>query len=213
MQKTTATILASSTLPEAPSSTVSPGTEVPARRTRRYRKRLRVGMPQHTAPAVRELWKSASAEERAAAHRKGVLMLALWLGRKTRAEVSSELSLPPLRVWQLSQMALSGMLAGLLKQPRHRRGKEAASMNEEESPSRLKKRIAQLEQENRDLKALLDLIKDLPSVEERPSRPSPAAEAGDSPGTKRTNRGQAQARSRAKADRRSLPPTGEAPLG
>jgi len=137
-------------------------------------------MPEHTAPAVREIWKRSSLEERQAAHKKGTLLLSMWLGRKSKAEIASELALPPLRVWQLSQMALSGMLAGLLKQPRRRRGKEAASMESEESPSQLKQRIAKLEQENRDLKEVLELIRMMPSVEQSPSKPPAAAPAGTS---------------------------------
>ena len=150
------------------------------KRTRCYRKRVRVGMPQHTAPAVRQLWKSSSLEERQAAHKKGTLLLSMWLGRKSKSDVAQELALPPLRVWQLSQMALSGMLAGLLKQPRPRRGKEGASMSDEESPSQLKKRVLKLEQENRDLREVLELMRMMPSPENRPSKPPAAAPAGTS---------------------------------
>jgi hypothetical protein len=37
----------------------------------------------------------------------------MWLGKRDREAVAKELSIPTLRVWQLSQQALSGMLAGL----------------------------------------------------------------------------------------------------
>lgn len=180
------------------------------RRTRAYRKRLRVGMPQHPAPAVRALWKHSSLEERQAAHRKGLMLLALWLGRKSKAEVASELGLPPLRVWQLSQQALSGMLAGLLKQPRTRRGREGPSMNSEESPSQLKKRIAQLEQENRDLRQLLSLVGLLPSVEESPPKAPTATPAGPSrrPKTRRRD-----PRGTAPSDRGGPAGPGQAPVG
>lgn len=180
------------------------------RRTRRYRKRVRVGMPDRPAPAVRELWKRASPEERQTAHHKGTLLLAMWLGRKTKAEVAKELSLPPLRVWQLSQMALSGMLAGLLKQPRNRRRKEGASMEAEESPSQLRKRIAKLEQENRDLREVLDLIGMMPSVEERPSRSDQATESGDS---RRQKASRTRARRAAPKDRHDPGGTGSSPAG
>jgi hypothetical protein len=201
------------TVLESPNGSETPTTtgETPRpRRTRRYRKRVRVGMPQSPAPAVRELWKRASLEERQAAHRKGTLVLAMWLGRKTKAEVASELSLPPLRVWQLSQMALSGMLAGLLKQPRSRRRKEGASMETEESPSQLRRRIAKLEQENRDLREVLNLIGMMPSVEERPSRSKTATQAGDSRrGRKRATR----PRGGASSDRDGPVGSGPAPAG
>jgi len=213
MHRQTATESASSVTPQETSTTTAVAAQALPRRTRRYRKRVKVGLPPRPAPAVRELWKRASQEERVEAHRKGVLVLSMWLGRKGRSEVARELSLPPLRVWQLSQMALSGMLAGLLKQPRRWRGKEAGSMNEEESPSRLRKRIAELERENRDLKEVLELITQMPKPEESPSTPKRTAAAGDSPGPKRTKRtGRARGRSPG-ADRSGPAGAGTTPLG
>lgn len=53
-------------------------------------------------------------------------------------------------------------------------------MESEESPSQLKQRIAKLEQENRDLKEVLELIRMMPSVEQSPSKPPAAAPAGTS---------------------------------
>lgn len=87
-------------------------------------------------------------------------------------QVAKELELPPLRVWQLSQAAVSGMLAGLLKQPRGR-GKSQTTMQSagEEDPRALKKRISELEAENRALKDLLEVLKNLPTVVERPAQP------------------------------------------
>jgi hypothetical protein len=94
----------------------------------------------------------------------------MWLGRKTRQQVAQELELPPLRVWQLSQAALSGMLAGLLKQPRGR-GKGLTTMQSDgEDPRALKKRISELEAENRALKGLLEVLKNLPAARERPAQ-------------------------------------------
>jgi hypothetical protein len=62
-------------------------------------------------------------------------------------------------------------------------------MENEESPSQLRQRIAKLEQENRDLKEVLELIRMMPSVEERPSKSPTAAPAGTSRrATKRTSR-------------------------
>lgn len=150
--------------------------ETPAR-TRRGKKRLVFQPPRQVARSVRSLWEAAGPEERAKAHTSCVAILSMWLGRKTRHQVATELELPPLRVWQLSQSALSGMLAGLLKQPRGR-GKGLLMESSEEDPRALRKRIAELEAENRALKELLEVLKDLPSAREHPApRPRKKQEA------------------------------------
>ena len=131
---------------------------------RRGKKRL-VFQPPRTGPSsVRALWENASPEEKARAHTTCVAVLSMWLGRKSRSQVAAELSLPPLRVWQLSQAALAGMLAGLLKQPRGRG--LGASTPSEEDPRVLKKRIVALEQENETLRTLVEVLKALPSARE-----------------------------------------------
>ena len=136
-----------------------------APRTRRGKKRLVFQPPRNGPSSVRGLWEGASAEERAKAHATCVAVLSMWLGRKSRSQVAADLSLPPLRVWQLSQAALSGMLAGLLKQPRGR-GQGATMEPSEEDPRALKKRIAELEAENSSLRDLLEVLKNLPSARE-----------------------------------------------
>lgn len=141
----------------------------PPRRTRRGRKRLVFQPPRVAAAPVRALWESAPQEEKERAHRTCVAILSMWLGHSSRQEVASELSMPPLRVWQLSQQALSGMLAGLLKQPRGR-GKGATTMqsSEERPRSVLLSQVSKLEAENRALKDLLEVLKNLPAARERP---------------------------------------------
>jgi hypothetical protein len=75
-------------------------------------------------------------------------ILEYWLGKKSKAEVAKEIGVKPLRVWQLSQQALSGMMAGLLKQPRKRVGPEAFVRTVHgESPTQLRRRIVRLEAE------------------------------------------------------------------
>lgn len=157
-------------------------TMVPAR-TRRGKKRLVFQPPKTVPSSVRNLWESAGSEEKARAHATSVAVLSMWLGRKTRAQVAAELALPPLRVWQLSQAALSGMLAGLLKQPRGR-GKGPRMEGSEEDPRALKKRIAELEAENRALKELLEVLKDLPSAREQPA-PRPRKQPTEKRGNKK----------------------------
>lgn len=148
-----------------------------APRTRRGKKRLVFQPPRNSPSSVRGLWETASPEERSRAHTTCVAILAMWLGRKSRHQVASELSLPPLRVWQLSQAAVSGMLAGLLKQPRgHKKGLNMEPS--EEDPRVLKAKIAELEEENESLRQLVEVLKSLPAAREQLARrPQPKPEA------------------------------------
>ncbi|MFO0981640.1 MAG: hypothetical protein U1E76_07795 [Planctomycetota bacterium] len=80
----------------------------------------------------------------------------------------AELDLPALRLWQLSQQALSGMIAGLLKQPRTRvKGAAMAAIDPENDPKLLKRRIAQLEKEVAILNSVNEILKLLPSNREK----------------------------------------------
>jgi hypothetical protein len=121
-----------------------------------------------------------------------VQILSLWLGKRDRMAVASELSIPPLRVWQLSQQALSGMLAGLLRQPRTRRKQEERTMEEQaDDPKVLKRRIAELEKDLCSQRELLQLLANLPkprsgppdSTTHAPSKP--AAKTSTNPRSKR----------------------------
>jgi len=152
-------------------STTSPASNLPPRR-RRGKKRLVFQPPRQMPPPVRSLWERASAEEKARAHQRCVAILSMWLGRKSRAQVAQELELPPLRVWQMSQAALSGMLAGLLKQPRGRGKGPSAMEPNEEDPRALRKRIAELEEENDSLRKLVEILRNLPAAREA-SAPRP----------------------------------------
>jgi hypothetical protein len=147
------------------------------------------------AVPVRALWEHASEEDRSRAHRLGAAMLEWWLGRATKLEVAERLGLPPLRIWQLSQQAISGMLAGLLVQPR-KRGTMPMPKDPENDPKVLRKKIARLERELEVAQQLIDLLRDLPSNRARdlpggvPARPqtkpqSPARKARKGRGEKR----------------------------
>ena len=122
---------------------------------------------------------AASREEQETAHRSCTQILSMWLGKKQREEVSRELSIPPLRVWQLSQQALAGMLSGLLHQPRPRRRSEEMAMDPKSNDLRTQaKRIAELERQNSDKDALIRLLSALPKPRTEPSEsvePTPAA--------------------------------------
>lgn len=155
---------------------------VPERRLRMGRKRRFRVIPRPALP-VRGLWEAASAEERAAAHRACLAILEWWVGRRTRASVAAELGVTGLRAWQLSQSALSGMLAGLLRQPR-RRGRAAMRAVLDDT----RQDLAALKKENADLKRrlgiaerLIGLLRGLPgspvtpAVTDSPTQAGPAA--------------------------------------
>lgn len=149
------------------------------RRRRTGKKRLKFAPPQIFPRGVRELWSAASREEQEQAHRSCTQILAMWLGKRRREEVSLELSIPPLRVWQLSQQALSGMLAGLLHQPRPRRRREETTMDPIKNDLRaLQRRNAELERLLADREDLIRLLSCLPKPRTEPSesvQPTPAA--------------------------------------
>jgi hypothetical protein len=149
-------------------------TTLPAapKRHKRAGKR-KTGFRMDTPPwPVRAIWELASPEERQEAHLKGVLMLEHWLGRMTRKDLGTKMNLPPLRVWQMSQQALTGMVVGLMAQPkRPPKGTPMAIEKkiEKDEMKSLRKENHDLREQNRVLQELLDLLKDMP--EQRPAAP------------------------------------------
>lgn len=148
-------------------------TEAPPKRTRRFRKRSFRRLPKPAVP-VKALWEAASEAEKARAHQTCVVMLEYWLGKTSKAEVAKRLEVTPLRVWQLSQQALSGMVAGLLKQPRRKKG-ALMPTDPQDDPKVLKKRIAQLERELKLAEDVIALLRDLPAQRETKDPPGTSA--------------------------------------
>ena len=143
-------------------------------------------LPPPAAP-VKGLLLNASLEEQQRAHALATTILASWLGQKTRGEVAKELGLPVVRVKQLSEAALSGMVAGLLKQPTRM---PKGALPPEENPVKLRKRIGDLEEETHMLKELVNLLKDLPANKalaqgpaREPRRRDPKVRGGPGSGT------------------------------
>ena len=154
------------TLMEQPSpATMDPLPTAPKRHKRAGKRKS--GFRMDTPPfPVRAIWELATEQERQEAHKTGVLILEHWLGRMTRKDLGTRLNLPPLRVWQLSQQALAGMVVGLMAQPkRPPKGTPMAQTHNQDRDElkALRKRVASLEQDNRVLKDLLDLLKDMPA--------------------------------------------------
>lgn len=136
----------------------------PHKRTRRGGKRIRFKHLPKPALAVKGLWANASEEERERAQRQGTAILELWLGRKSKEAVAQELSMPPVRVWQMSQMALSGMLAGLLKQPRSWSGAAPPDSESRADVASLRKELASARADLERERRLTNVLKQLVSV-------------------------------------------------
>ena len=208
--------------------TPSPSTNRPASpakppRTRRHLKRRIQKIPP-PAIAVKGLWAAATEADRERAKTRAQAILDWWLGRRDKAAICAELKLPPLRLWQLSQMALSGMMAGLLIQPRRRSRTEKGVLTmltearkPENDPKWQQRRIRQLEQElaaaNRVIALQRDLRKVLENSETTPpgstaSRKGKRRRAGKSPAppARGAKAGRSRAPKRAQADRISATP-------
>jgi len=158
-------------------ATVGAPAEATARRTRMSRKRRLAVVPRMPLP-VRGLWEAASQEEQQRAHRAASVLLQVWLGRMRRSEAAAQLELSPLRVWQLSQQAVAGMVAGLLKQPR-RRVKGGLSMAlggaaAEEDPRRLRKEVEELRRKLKLAEDVIALLREFPAQRTRAHEPGEA---------------------------------------
>jgi hypothetical protein len=151
--------------------------------------------PTRVAPAVRDLWGQASDEERTRAHKLCMSILEYWLGRTSKEDLAVSLGLPPVRVWQLSQQALSGMLAGLLRQPRRRVKVVADPADPEIDPKPLRQRIAELETKLARTEDLVRVLKHLPWTKEGRDG------AQERPTAERGSRTKAKERERAARDR------------
>lgn len=118
-------------------------------------------LPNKPAVPVRALWDWATPEQREKAHQSAAVLMEYWMGRVSKGEVATRLSVPQLRVWQLSQAAISGMVAGLLTQPKTR-AKGAPPMNPEEDPKKLQKKIAELQKHIAMQDRLISVLREMP---------------------------------------------------
>ena len=117
---------------------------------------------------VKGLWESATLEQQEKAHRTAAAVMEYWLGYSSKAEISAKLEMPPVRIWQLSQQAASGMVAGLLTQPKVRAKQRqengvTVSINAEEDPKKLLKKIHALERTVEIQTKLIEILREFPS--------------------------------------------------
>jgi hypothetical protein len=151
--------------PNQKESTPTPKVETRGKWKRRIKTKFRV--PEKPALPVKALWESATPEEQKKAHQMAAVILEHWMGQISQTEAAEKLGMPWVRIWQLSRQALSGLTAGLLKQPKMRKGKKSAPpIDPAEDPEVLKKRIAELEKDLGMMKELVGLLKEFPAHRE-----------------------------------------------
>jgi hypothetical protein len=157
-------------LPEAQSPNEE--AEAKAKRFKRPGKR-KAGFRMDTPPwPIRAIWELASTKERQDAYQLAVQILEHWLGRQTRKDLGDKLNLPPLRVWQLSQQALTGMVVALMAQPkRPPQGTPLpmAKLPDVEELKELRKEVRKLRDEKKVLEDLLVLLREMPGQGDTPA--------------------------------------------
>ena len=127
------------------------------------RKRSMKPPPKFALP-VRTIWELATEEQRTRAQQAGIAILEHWTGRISKVEAAKRLNIPPLRIWQLSQQATSGMLAGLLVQPKTRA--KGIPMSPNEDPKALLKKIQKLEEVIRQQEMLIQVLRTMPGCKD-----------------------------------------------
>jgi hypothetical protein len=108
---------------------------------------------------ISAIWAAATPEEQQKARLLCNELLGYWLGHESKAALSRRLQVPQVRVWQMSQRALSGMVAALLRPPTGRRG---AMPRIDPEVKALRKRVADLEAETDLQKRLITLLRTMP---------------------------------------------------
>lgn len=175
-----------------------PEASVPASDGRaRRKKRTRFLVPHYKPRPVKALWESATDEERTRAHKTSMVILEYWTARLSKQEAAAKLGLAPIRVWQLSQQAVVGMLAGLLTQPRDRgAGPGKGELERERRSAReraLEKRVAQLEAELDTSHRLIEVMRELPVVRAKRAAGGPGIEPGSKRGKQSARKSEGRA--------------------
>jgi hypothetical protein len=92
--------------------------------------------------------------------------------------LGEKIGVPPLRVWQLSQQALAGMVVGLLKQPKKPpKGTPLPNLLPQDNPKQLRAQLQEELRQKKVLEELVDILKDLPANREQPKPKGDSTEA------------------------------------
>jgi hypothetical protein len=167
-------------------------------RPRRMRKKTCFKKTPRGPWPIRALWEGATKTDQERAHIRCVAILEYWLGKASKSEIAQRLELPPLRIWQLSQQALSGMLAALVHQPRWREAKGV--MQSRPAPTRdlqtLRKRIEEQKRQIATQDKIIELLRQFPG---QSPPPKATTGSGEKRRTKKKTRTRTQASRRAAA--------------
>lgn len=146
----------------------------PTPRTRRGRGRRRVGRWVRPVYPMRAYYDAASEEKQRQAHASAAIILEYWTGVKTKPEAAKALGVPPIRVWQMSQRAATGLVCALLTPPSGKRGAPMATDDEEKAQT---KELERLRKENRLQRELIAVLRELPGNRDREIPPAPTEAA------------------------------------
>lgn len=134
---------------------------------------------------VRAIWEMASPDEKQKAHEMGVLLLEHWLGHMTRKELGEKIGQPPLRIWQMSQQALAGMVVGLLNQPKKPpKGTPLTSTPPQENVKDLQKQLAEAQRQMQMQSELIGILRDLPANRQESRNSQTGGQQGRTKGKK-----------------------------
>ena len=180
----------------------------------RRKKRTRFKVPDWKPRPIKALWESATDDDRERAHNRAMVILEYWTAQLSKTEAAERLGLAPIRIWQLSQQAVSGMVAGLLTQPRDRGTSIPCGPD---SPERwtareraLEKQLKTVEQKLEASQRLVEVMRDLPVVRasreaDRSSTPSKPRSAAKRKRSGKANRASPKGLSGSKPGSRRLP--------
>jgi hypothetical protein len=131
----------------------------PARVRRPRRRRAAISKWAHPVYPNKAIWDQATEEERQRARELATELLGLWLGQQTKEALAKRLQVPPIRVWQMSQRAVAGMVAAMLKPPE---GRVGPMPRLDPQVRELRSRIADLEKELGISQRLVALLRSMP---------------------------------------------------
>jgi hypothetical protein len=113
---------------------------------------------------MKSLWEWATTAQQEQAHKTAVCLMEYWLGQSSKQEIARRLDLPPLRVWQLSKQAISGMVVGLLTQPKVRGQSSTPPVDPLKDPKMLCLKITSLEHQVATQARLIQWLRELPGT-------------------------------------------------
>jgi hypothetical protein len=143
---------------------------------------------------MRAYWEAASEEERRQAHLVSATILEYWTGVKTKQEAAQALCVPPIRVWQMSQRAATGLACALLTPPTGKRGPRTVTDEEEKA---MRTELERLRKETALQQELIAILRELPGNRDREIPAAPAAEPAKEAGAKPSRKAKSQAQPRA----------------